>query len=116
MEMVWMLLRGKVRETQGEMRMKTKLRRSIASLLIVSMTGCAGPHKLARDEQLSLSAQPKIHAVHHRPATVFADREHTNTAVLLDTHADPTVSESARLQRERPEDPAPHIKSRLVKA
>src|SRR2546423_14842584 len=116
MEMVWMLLRGKVRETQGEMFMKTKLCRSIASLLIVTMTGCAGPHKLARDEQLSLSSQPKIHAVHHRPAAVFAAREPTTTAVLLDTPEDPTISESTRLQREQPEDPAPRVKSRLVGA
>jgi len=94
--------------------MKNKLRRSIASLLIVSMTGCAGPHKLARDEQRSLSSQPKIHAVHHRPAAAFADREHTNTAVPLDTPADPTVSESTRPQREQREDPAPRVKSRLV--
>jgi len=95
---------------------KTNHHRFIASLLIVSITGCAGPHKLARDEQLSLSSQPKIHAVHHRPATVFVDRETIAAAVLPDTPSDPSASENARLQRERPEDPAPHIKSRLASA
>src|SRR6266513_1365582 len=115
MEMVWMLLRGKVRETQGEMFMKTKLCRSIASLLIVTMTGCAGPHKLARDDQLSRSSQPRIYAVHHRPATVFVDRETIPAAVLPDTPSDPSASENARLKREQPEDPAPHVKSRLVR-
>jgi hypothetical protein len=96
--------------------MKNKLRRSIASLLIVSITACAGPNKLARDEQLALSSQPKIHAVHHRPAAAFAAREPITTAVLPDTPADPTVSESTRPQREQPEDPAPRVKSRLVGA
>ncbi len=96
--------------------MKTNHRRFIASLLIVSITGCAGPHKLARDDQLSLSSQPKIHAVHHRPATVFVDRETIAAAVLPDTPSDPSASENARLQRERPEDPAPHVKSRLASA
>jgi len=95
---------------------KTNHRRFIASLLIVSITGCAGPHKLARDDQLSLSSQPKIHAVHHRPATVFVDRETIAAAVLPDTPSDPSASENARLQRERPEDPAPHVKSRLANA
>jgi len=95
---------------------KTNHRRFIASLLIVSITGCAGPHKLARDDQLSLSSQPKIHAVHHRPATVFVDRETIAAAVLPDTPSDPSASENARLQRERPEDPAPHVKSRLASA
>ncbi len=82
--------------------MKTNHRRFIASLLIVS--------------QLSLSSQPKIHAVHHRPATVFVDRETIAAAVLPDTPSDPSASENARLQRERPEDPAPHVKSRLASA
>ncbi len=95
--------------------MKTNHRRFIASLLIVSITGCAGPHKLARDDQLSLSSQPKIHAVHHRPATVFVDRETIPAAVLPDTPSDPSASERARLQREQPEDPAPHVKSRVVR-
>ena len=96
--------------------MKTNHRRFVASLLVVSITGCAGPHKLTRDEQLSLSSQPKIHAVHHWPAAAFVVREHTATALLLDTPADPTVSESVWLQREQPEDPAPRVKSRLVSA
>jgi len=100
----------------GEVYVKTNHHRFIASLLIVSITGCAGPHKLARDEQLSLSSQPKIHAVHHRPATVFVDRETIAAAVLPDTPSDPSASENARLQRERPEDPAPHVKSRLANA
>ncbi len=102
--------------TQGEVHVKTNHHRFIASLLIVSVTGCAGPHKLAPDDQLSLSSQPKIHAVHHQPATIFAAREPTTTAVLLDTPADPAVSESTRPQREQPEDPAPRVKSRLVGA
>src|SRR6266704_1069236 len=100
----------------GEVYVKTNHHRFIASLLIVSITGCAGPHKLARDDQISLSSQPEIHAVHHRPATIFAAREPTTTAVLLDTPADPAVSESTRPQREQPEDPAPRVKSRLVGA
>ncbi len=113
-----MLLRGKVRETQGEMFMKTKLRRSIASLLIVSMTGCAGPHKLARDDQLSLASRPKIHAVHHSPATVFMVRQHTAGSLLLATPAVlETISEGERLQREQQVvDPAPRVKGRLVSA
>src|SRR5258707_5394616 len=98
------------------MCMKNKLRRSIAGLLIVSITACAGPNKLARDEQLALSSQPKIHAVHHRPAAAFAAREPITTAALRDTPADPTVGESTRPQREQPEDPAPRVKSRLVSA
>ena len=96
--------------------MKSTHHRFIASLLIVSMTGCAGPHKLARDEQLSLSAQPKIHAVHHRPAAVFVVREPAAAAVVLDAPVHPTASDSTRLQQDRPEDPAPYVKSRLVKA
>src|SRR5436190_22688655 len=100
------------------MCMKTNCRRAIASLLIVSLTGCAGPHKLARNEQLSLSAQPKIHAVHHSPATVFMVRQHTALSLLLGTPAVlETVSEGERLQREQQVvDPAPRVKGRLVSA
>src|SRR5438445_5706700 len=100
----------------GEVYVKTNHHRFIASLLIVSIPGCAGPHKLARDEQLSLSSQPRIHAVHHRPAAAFVAKERVAAAVLLDTPADPAVGESARLQREQPEDPAPHVKTRLISA
>ena len=43
-------------------------------------------------------------------------KERVAAAVLLDTPADPAVGESARLQREQPEDPAPHVKTRLISA
>lgn len=88
----------------------------IATLLIVCVTGCAGPHKLARDEQLSLSSQPRIHAVHHGPATVFVVREPAATAAVLDASADSGGSDGTRLQHDQPVDPAPYVKSRLVRA
>ena len=96
--------------------MKTNYHRFIATLIIVSITGCTGPHKLARDERLSLSSPPKIHAVHHLPAAVFMVREPVTAAVVLDAPADPAASESTRLRHERPEDPAPYVKNRLVRA
>jgi hypothetical protein len=108
--------KSSARNFLGRCGMKTKLHRPIASLLIVSISACAGTNKLARDEQLALSSQPKIHAVHHRPAAAFAAREPITTALPLDTRAEPTVSESTRPQREQPEDPAPRVKSRLVGA
>jgi hypothetical protein len=94
--------------------MKAKLRRPIASLLIVSMTGCAVP--LVHEDRVSLSSQPKIHSVHHRPAAGFVVREPTVVAAPTDTPANPTVGERSRLQRVLPEDPAPRVKSRLVGA
>lgn len=78
--------------------MEANHRRSIARVLFVSLTGCAGLHKLAGDYQLALASRPKIHAVHHSSRAAF-----TVTTVRPDgTRLEP----KAQLL-----DPAPRVKS-----
>jgi len=57
-----------------EVSLKTTYHRVIASLLIVSITGCTGTHKLARDKQLSLSSEPKIRAAQLSAKALGQDR------------------------------------------
>jgi hypothetical protein len=79
--------------------MKLRYRRTIASLLVVSMTACAGPRQLAVGDRRSLPSQPRVYAVHHSPAAAFV------------------VLGSPRLPQEmQAEDPAPRVKARLVGA
>lgn len=89
-------------------------RNAILAAALVSLPGCAGKRALMPDDRGSLSSQPQIIAIHYPPEEDFTVRASFLEGPLGAVQA---AYETARLKANaRLEDPAPHVKDRLVNA
>jgi hypothetical protein len=90
-------------------------RNAILVATLVSLPGCAGKRALMPEDRLSLSSQPQIIAIHFPPEQDFYVKAPFFQAGMLGVVE--ASYETASLQRNAGlEDPAPHVKDRLVNA